>query len=100
MKKNCWEFKSCGRHNGGEKAADLGVCPASVYDKLDGIHGGRMAGRACWVIAGTICGGAIQGTFAQKYENCGQCDFYRAVKQEEGAGFHLSIVLLNRIKGV
>jgi hypothetical protein len=57
-----------------------------------------MAGRSCWVLAGTLCGGRIQGTFAQKYENCTVCDFYKSVKDEEKANYEMSIVLLNRIK--
>ena len=53
MKINCWEFKKCGRQPGGAKAAELGVCPATVSAVLNGAHGGQNAGRACWVIAGS-----------------------------------------------
>ena len=41
------------------------------------------AGRACWAIAGSLCGGKIQGTYAQKLNNCWRCDFMNKVKQEE-----------------
>lgn len=95
MKKNCWEFKHCGRQPGGEHIHDLGVCPAAIETKLDGIHGGRNSGRACWVVAGTFCGGKVQGTFGQKYRNCQVCDFYNKVKTEENSGFRLSPSLLN-----
>ncbi|HUO77689.1 MAG TPA: hypothetical protein VMU21_08950 [Thermodesulfovibrionales bacterium] len=98
IKRNCWEFKNCGRQTGGEKAKELGVCPATTDEKLDGVHGGRNAGRACWVLAGTMCGGKVQGTFAQKYENCELCDFFRSVKEEEGPAYQLSIVLLNKVR--
>ena len=40
-KQNCWEFKGCGREPGGENIADCGICPASIEEKLDGIHGGE-----------------------------------------------------------
>src|SRR5512140_949259 len=83
MKKNCWEFKKCGREPGGETANELGVCPATIDDRLHGIHEGTNAGRACWVISGTLCGGTAQGTYAQKYETCMLCDFYQAVRSEE-----------------
>ena len=83
MKQNCWEFKKCGREPGGKKAAELGVCPATVHQDLDGIHGGKNAGRACWVVAGSLCGGKIQGTYASKLANCWRCDFMNRVKQEE-----------------
>ena len=82
-KLNCWEFKKCGRQPGGHKAADLGVCPVTVHQDLHGAHEGKNAGRACWVVAGSLCGGAIQGTYAQKLANCWRCDFMNAVKKEE-----------------
>ena len=67
--KNCWEFKECGREEGGNKINDLGVCPASP-DR----------GKDCWKIAGTFCGGKVQGTFAQKKGSCMACDWYKHIK--------------------
>ena len=87
MKKNCWEAMQCGREPGGENVAALGVCPARTEARLDGIHGGWNGGRACWVIAGTLCGGVVQGTFALKFGACEQCDFYRSVQEEEKSNF-------------
>ncbi len=83
QKMNCWEFKKCGRQPGGHKVTELGVCPATMYAELDGAHGGKNAGRACWAIAGSLCGGKIQGTYAQKLHNCWRCEFMNKVKQEE-----------------
>lgn len=97
-KANCWEFKKCERQPGGKKVHEFGVCPATTDERLDGTHGGKNAGRACWVLAGTMCGGKVQGTFAMKLENCEICDFYKAVKAEEGSKYEMSIVLLNRLK--
>lgn len=97
MKLNCWEYKKCGRQIGGEKVKELGVCPAAVEPKLNGIHEGQNGGRTCWVISGTYCKGQVQGTFAQKFENCKACDFYIKVKNEEGAKFTLSAVLLSKM---
>jgi hypothetical protein len=82
-KLNCWEFKKCGRQPGGPKVADLGVCPAAAFTAFDGVHGGKNAGRGCWAIAGSLCGGKIQGTYAQKLLNCWRCEFMNKVKQEE-----------------
>lgn len=98
-KLNCWEFKKCGREAGGEHTRDLGVCPAAVEQKLDGTHGGENAGRSCWIIAGTLCKGTVQGTFAQKYLSCEQCDFYKKVKDEEIPKFMLSALLLKKLNG-
>jgi hypothetical protein len=64
---NCWEFKRCGRELGGAKARELGVCPA--YPKN---------GKSCAPIAGTLCGGKVQGTFAMKLANCLKCDFFKS----------------------
>jgi hypothetical protein len=83
IKLNCWEFKKCGRQPGGHKVAELGICPVTTYQGLNGAHGGKNAGRACWVVAGSLCGGQIQGTFAQKLHNCWRCDFMNTVKKDE-----------------
>lgn len=98
MASNCWEVKRCGRELGGAHVDDLGVCPAATTRKLDGVHGGKNAGRSCWVVAGTLCGGEVQATFARKFKNCQECDFYKQVQREESGGFTLSIVLLNRLR--
>lgn len=84
MAQNCWEFKKCGRQPGGDRVAELGLCPASTEAKADGLNGGRNGGRICWALTGTLCGGKVQGTFAQKLANCVDCDFYRLVHAEQG----------------
>jgi len=97
-KVNCWDFKKCGRIPGGTHEKDLGVCPVHGEKRLDDVHEGRNAGRACWVVAGTLCGGKVQGSFAKKYESCEKCDFYQGVKKEEGHHFQLSVLLLSKMK--
>jgi len=97
-KSNCWEFKRCGREPRGARSGELGVCPVATDARLDGTHQGVNAGRACWVVAGSLCEGQRQGTFAQKFSNCQECDFYKAVREEEGGDFQLSITLLNKLK--
>jgi hypothetical protein len=82
-KQNCWEVKQCGRQPQGAKVNELGVCPAAVEKRLNGVNEGVNGGRACWAIAGTLCGGEVQGTFALKLGNCMTCEFYRQVHLEE-----------------
>ena len=94
QKMNCWEFHKCGR----DTTSDGSICPAAREARLDGIHGGRNAGRACWVVAGTCCNGEVQGRYAKKYATCEKCDFLAKVREEEGARFQLSIMLLNKLK--
>lgn len=84
MSLNCWEFKKCGREPGGSRVSDLGVCPASIDSKANGMNAGRNGGRICWALAGTLCGGKVQGTYAQKLSNCMTCDFYGVVRKEQG----------------
>jgi len=90
MKKlNCWEYKKCGREPGGKHVALLGVCPAARSTKANGLNGGKYAGRICWAIAGTFCGGEIIGTFAETLPTCLGCDFFHLVRSEEGENFCL-----------
>ena len=99
-KMNCWEYKKCGRQPGGHKATDLGICPVTVHQDLHGAHDGTNAGRACWVVAGSLCGGKIQGTYAQKLTNCWRCDFMNTVKKEEEpaeVGFSATRLGLERV---
>jgi len=83
MRQNCWEFKKCGRGPGGPHVDDLGPCPVVTYSALNGMHGGKNAGRACWVVAGSLCGGKVQGNEEQKLSACWECDFFNLVKKEE-----------------
>ena len=89
-KQNCWESMKCGRETGGMVSKELGVCPASTEKKFDGVNGGDASGRFCWAVAGTLCGGEVQGTFAKKIENCMSCSFLLEVINEEGDGFVVS----------
>ena len=98
MKQSCWEFKNCGREPGGAKVVELGVCLAATEASLDGVHGGKNAGRACWAVAGTLCGGEVQGTFAEKMGNCKSCDFYMAVFNDDIPGFVTIGNLLGMLK--
>ena len=67
LQAKCWEYMKCGR----EKDASI-KCPA--YPNF---------GRICWAVAGTFCEGRVQGTFAQKYEDCKKCEFYRKARNGE-----------------
>jgi hypothetical protein len=83
-KLDCWEFKKCGRHLGGLKVSEFGVCPAANAKHVNGINGGRSSGRCCYAVAGTFCGRKVQGTFAEKSLSCMSCDFYKVIHKEEG----------------
>jgi hypothetical protein len=87
MPTNCWEAMNCGRQPGGMRVHELGVCRASIASALNGVHRGQQGGRACWVQVGTLCGGKVQATHADKVETCEQCAFYATVKREEGDVF-------------
>lgn len=95
---NCWEYKNCGRQPGGAKAAELGICPAAVEERTHGVNGGKNGGRACWAITGTLCGGKVQGIFAQKLSNCLKCEFYQLVGMEEGQNHQSARDILQKLK--
>ncbi len=54
--KKCYEIKNCKKEN------------CACY--------GKEAMR-CWKVAGTYCGGKVQGVFAQKFGNCSLCEVYK-----------------------
>ena len=83
-KLNCWEIKKCGRQAGGKKTGDFGICPAASDSTVDGVNSGKNGGRICWAIAGTFCGGKVQGDFAQKSVSCMSCEVFKNIKSEEG----------------
>lgn len=63
--------------------AELGTCPAATDIASNGANGGKNGGRLCWAVTGTLCGGKVQGTFAQKQLSCLTCEFLMNVKEEE-----------------
>lgn len=59
--KKCYEIKNCSKKD------------CMCYGK---------APMRCWQVAGTFCGGKVQGAFAQKYNNCSQCEVFREATQD------------------
>lgn len=84
-KLNCWNFKNCGRYPGGPKEHELGTCPVPIMDEADGFLGGRGAGRGCAYVAGSYCGGEVQGSYEFKKKHCEDCEYYKALQAEFGA---------------
>jgi hypothetical protein len=72
---NCWEFKQCGREQGGFNAKELGVCPAYPSH-----------GKHCARVTGTLCSGKVAGTFSTKLGSCMSCDFYRSHNYDRSYG--------------
>jgi len=89
-RKNCWEVKKCGREPSGENVEKLGVCPAALPNEYNGVNKGKHAGRFCWAVAGTLCEGEVQGTYAKKLMGCLGCEFLKQVNEEEGRNFILT----------
>ncbi|XOF35130.1 MAG: two-CW domain-containing protein [Candidatus Electrothrix sp. YB6] len=72
---NCWKYKQCGREEGGVHAEEKGVCPAYPDH-----------GKHCAHIAGTLCGGKVQGEFVMKLLSCMKCDFYQSKYYDRSYG--------------
>lgn len=98
MKKNCWEHKNCGREPGGRNVMELGICPVTIKISFHGTNNGVNGGRSCWVIAGSLCGGEVQGTYSQKLGNCMICDFYAMVVLQEGSEYESTKKIQERMK--
>ena len=99
-KQNCWEYMKCGRHPGGRSATGSGVCPVSVYEELNGVHGGENAGRACWTIDNSLCPDLMREATAKKFPGCWKCDFYHHVKNEERSSPHGFIITYREMKKI
>jgi methyl-accepting chemotaxis protein len=67
----CWESKKCGRIPGGKKVGEMGVCPAYPDH-----------GKDCWAVAGTFCGGKVQGAVRDKVGGCMVCSYYKEAKHK------------------
>ncbi len=89
QKLNCWELKKCGRQPGGSHTTDMGVCPVAQDTGSNGVNSGKNAGRICWAVAGTFCGGKVQGDFAMKQVSCMACEVFKQIKTEESTDFSL-----------
>jgi hypothetical protein len=90
-KKNCWEIKGCDRQSGGLKVPEMGLCPATTDSGASGVNSGSKGGRVCWALAGTFCGGKVQGTYASKVMSCINCEVFATVRREEGPNFRLRL---------
>lgn len=75
----CWEVKKCGNQ----------ACPAYNSSEL-----------RCWQVAGTYCGGQVQGTFAQKIGGCENCEVYKkatgSVLSRMGEIFNNAVLMLEQ----
>ncbi len=73
----------CGRGPDSSNDDNLKICPAAVDKSYDGLNGGKNGGRFCWAVAGTFCGGKVQGTFAEKRKHCLECSFFQLILSED-----------------
>ncbi len=65
----------------------LAICPASTDRAYDGNNSGQNCGCYDRKIAGTLCEGMVQRSFAAKAMNCLDCDFYKLISDEERIQF-------------
>jgi hypothetical protein len=65
---------SCGRQKGGSMVSELGECVASK----------EQLGHSCWAVAGTLCGGVVQGLVSQKSAGCLNCIVYKTYNRMRG----------------
>ena len=100
-KTNCWEYKKCCSLNDGQSKENFRKCLVPGMTMYDGVHGGKNAGRVCWLIADSTCNSEIQFTFTNKLKHCSQCDFYKLVEKEEGGRLEMPLKILeNLVKNI
>jgi hypothetical protein len=87
-RKNCWELKKCGREPGGDNSKELGVCPAALPNRYDGVNNGKCGGRVCWIVAGTA-NREMPAKSAKKLWECIQCDILMQIYIDEKKNFIL-----------
>ncbi len=63
--------------------------PTASTISSNGTNDGKNGGRICWAIAGTFCGGTVQGDFAKKQASCMACDVFKQIKAEQGPEFKM-----------
>lgn len=74
----CWEIKKCGHTD----------CPSFLDVK-----------SRCWLKAGTLCEGKIQGDFAKKYESCFNCEVLGLVEDDALRALYENInILIHHLK--
>jgi diguanylate cyclase (GGDEF)-like protein len=66
----CWEILSCNKED----------CPVRSKNNY-----------RCWLVAGTLCGGMVQGGFAKKFGNCVTCEVYRQYHERPIRGLYENI---------
>ena len=74
IKTPCWEYKKC----------TFKECP---------MHGKKKT-LDCWTQVGTFCKGEIQGRFAQKFNSCTECDYFKSIVN---AFVHQETLILSQI---
>jgi hypothetical protein len=95
MKKlNCWEFQECRREKSDGNGKKGRKCLVPDMVMYDGVHGGKNAGRVCWLVPDTSCHGDRQITFSHKLTSCVDCAFYKMVQDEEGSELEMPMKIL------
>lgn len=78
---NCWEVMDC-------KTTDCII------------YGDESGSARCWQIAGTYCGGELQGNIVQKYGKCSKCKVFSescpSIVEEIGEHFNNIMFLLKK----
>jgi hypothetical protein len=58
--------------------------PGFMKERLKGVNTVAEKNSTAGFVAGTFCGGCVQGSFAEKHASCLECDFNQMVQTEEG----------------
>lgn len=69
----CWKLKNCTKRQ----------CPSFGNEDY-----------RCWLLAGTLCNGEVQGEFASKYQSCLECDVFKVIHDEPLRSIYANVDIL------
>jgi diguanylate cyclase (GGDEF)-like protein len=84
------KWKEIGNRYPEMKCHDFKKCNAS------GCPAFRTNDFRCWLVAGTHCGGTVQGEFAKKYKNCFNCDYLKHIYSDPLKALYENITIIIR----
>jgi len=85
-KVNCWEVQGCRERELRDEGPGYSVCTVPRAAAMDGLNGGRAAGRICWSVPGALCRADDGRADGETHPRCLECSFFARVRREEGLG--------------
>ena len=95
MKAHCRELLKSGDATAGESGVSASASDHAA--KHSGENDDNKGGHYFIGIAGSLCGGCLQGTLPEEFGNCGECAVFKSgmVKMRQAIGNHVGCIFTN-----